>query len=194
MLTSSAAGDFPVRSYDTRRGPSGAAAARRNCRVASCVPIANPVGSHMRSAVADRVPDWVLVSGKREAVIRGSHAVFAMLAVGKRFPRHTPTGEVTASTAVILRRPGVRSDGGGRRPAELPRLAPSPAVAPVVVLAILPAWTAEPPTCCRQVMLARRKVCVPTHSKSRSFKNGLPLMSDSVFTTPARASRARTAL
>jgi len=127
------------------------------------------------------------------AVVRGSHAVFAMLAVGKGLPRHTPTGEGAASTAFILRRPGVRSDGGGRRPAELPRLAPSPAVAPVAVPAMLPAWTAEPPTCCRQVMFARRKVCGPTHSKSRSFKNGLPFVSDSVFKTPAPASCARTA-
>jgi len=95
-------------------------------------------------------------------VVRGSHAVLAMLGVGKRFPRHTAACEVTASTAVILRPPGVRSDGGGRRPAELPRLAPSPAVAPVAVPAMLPAWTAEPPTCCRQVMFARRKVCGPS--------------------------------
>jgi hypothetical protein len=147
----------------------------------------------MRWAVADWVPRWLFVSGRRGAVVRGPHAVFAMLAVGKRFPRHTPTGEVTTSTAVILRRPSVRSDGVGRRPAELPRLAPSPAVAPVAVRAMLPAWTAEPPTCCRQVMFARRKVYGPTHSKSRSFKNGLPFMSDSLFKTPAPASRARTA-
>ena len=71
------------------------------------------------------------MSGTRGAVIRGSPAVFAVLAVGKRLPRHTPTCEVTASTAVILRRPGVRNDGGGRRPAELPPRAPSPAAAPV---------------------------------------------------------------
>ena len=45
------------------------------------------------------------------------------------------SGEYRAAAAryADLRRPGIPSDAGGRRPAELPRLAPSAAAAPVAV-------------------------------------------------------------
>jgi len=49
--------------------------------------------------------------------------------------RNSARGLEENSGTADLRPPGVHSDGGGRRPAELPRLAPSPAVAPVAVLA-----------------------------------------------------------
>ena len=79
--------------------------------------------------------------------------------------RSTPVPQED-SGAADLRPPGVRNDGVGRRPAELPRLAASSAVAPGAVPVMLPASMAEPPTCCRQVMFARR-VCGPKPSESR---------------------------
>jgi hypothetical protein len=115
------------------------------------------------------------VSGRRGAVVRGSHGVFAMLAARKGLPRHTPACEGTASTAVILMRPGVRNDGADRRLAEPPPRAPSPAVAPVAVLAMLPASTAEPPTCCCQVMFAHRKECGPAPRHLVMLNRGLLL-------------------
>jgi len=131
------------------------------------VPIGNPIrdrrqlGSGSLEAKDSRKPSGVKGTGGFRGASDGlwPHGRTAPLVrLARNSARSTPVPQED-SGAAELTPPRFRNDGGGRRPAELPRLAPSPVVAPVAVPAMLPAWTAEPPTCCRQMMFARRKVC-----------------------------------
>jgi hypothetical protein len=104
------------------------------------VPIGNPIRDRPRLGSASlEAKDC-----RKPGGVKGTHGFrgaagrlwpLGRTAKGVRPVRNSAAASGEDSGAAGLTPPGVRSDGGGRRPAELPRLASSPAVAPVAVLA-----------------------------------------------------------